>query len=153
MIIIAIAFGRSVMQASHNNMTRAPHNNNSRYYTRTRPHRTAYIRPHGRMAIRKKESTGEVQSKIKFLQVVHFAKTSELVDDDFLDRLEREGLSPSINEELVSVFLQVDEEQSGWFNRFASLLKKHPKYRSSSVQLQDVDGKTPRVFIILMPNC
>ena len=101
---------------------------------------------HHRMAIREKVGTGEVQSKIKFWEVVRFAQTSELVDDDFLDRLKREGLSPSINKELVSVFLQEDAKQSGWFKRLASLLREHPRYRSSSVQLQDVDGETPCVL-------
>ena len=97
------------------------------------------------MVIREEEGTGEVQSKIKFWEVVRFAQTSELVDDDFLERLKREGLSPSINEELVSVLLQADAKQSGWFNRFTSVLREHPKYRSSSVQLEDIDGETPRV--------
>ena len=98
------------------------------------------------MAIREEESTGEVQSKIRFWEVVRFAQTSELVDDDFLDRLKREGLSPSINKELVSVFLQEDAKQSGWFNRFASVVREHPKYRSSPAQLQNVDGETRRVL-------
>ena len=100
------------------------------------------------MAVRGEEGTGEVQSKIKFWEVVRFVQTSELVDDDFIERLKREGLSPSINEELVSVFLQADAKQSGWFNRFASVLREHPKYRSSSVQLQDIDGETPRVAVL-----
>ena len=105
------------------------------------------------MAVREEEGTGEVQSKIKFWEVVRFVQTSEPVDEDFLERLQREGLSPSINEELVSVLLQADAKQSGWFNRFTSVLREHPKYRSSSVQLQDIDGETPRFCSITVFSC
>ena len=78
-----------------------------------------------------------LKSKIEFWDVVNHARKSELVKDEFVDRLMREGLSTNTNEELVTQFLKEITVQSGWFDRFTSILGGISKYRYLAVQLND----------------
>ena len=83
---------------------------------------------------RRKET---LKSKIGFWEIVFHARKSELVKDEFVDRLMREGLSANTNEELVTQFLKEITVQSGWFDRFLCILGDLPKYRPLAVQLND----------------
>ena len=83
---------------------------------------------------RRKET---LKSKMEFWEIVHHARKSELVKDEFVDRLMREGLSAKSNEELVTKFLKEITVQSGWFDRFTSILGGISKYRHLAVQLND----------------
>ena len=83
---------------------------------------------------RKKET---LKSKIEFWDVVNHARKSALIKDEFVDRLMREGLSANTNEELVTKFLKEITVQSGWFDRFTSILGGISEYRSLAVQLND----------------
>ena len=83
---------------------------------------------------RKKET---LKSKMEFWEIVHHARKSELVKDKFVDRLMREGLSANTNGELVTQFLKEITVQSGWFDRFTSILEGISKYRHLAMQLND----------------
>ena len=92
---------------------------------------------------RRKET---LKSKMEFWEIVPHARKSELVKDKFVDRLMREGLSANTNEELVTQFLKEITFQSGWFDRFTSILGGISKYRSLAVQLND--GEIGRNIIL-----
>ena len=83
---------------------------------------------------RRKET---LKSKLEFWEIVFHARKSELVKDEFVDRLMREGLSANTNEELVTKFLREITVQSGWFDRFTSILGGSSQYRYLAVQLND----------------
>ena len=80
---------------------------------------------------------GTLKSKVEFWEIVHHARKSELVKDEFVDQLMRKGLSANTNEELVTQFLKEITVQSGWFDRFLCILGDLPKYRPLAVQLND----------------
>ena len=86
-----------------------------------------------REVLEKKEET--LKCKMGFWEIVHHARKSELVKDEFVDRLMREGLSANTNEELVTKFLKEITVQSGWFDRFTSILGGSSQYRYLAVQL------------------
>ena len=83
---------------------------------------------------RRKET---LKREVNFWQTIHAARKSELVEDEFVDRLRREGLSTSTNGELIVKFLKEITVQSGWFDRFLRVLRDNPKHRSLAVQLND----------------
>ena len=74
---------------------------------------------------------------MEFWEIVFHARKSELVKDEFVGCLMREGLSANSNEELVTKFLKEITVQSGWFDRFTSILGGISKYRHLAVQLND----------------
>ena len=89
-----------------------------------------------------------LKSKIEFWEIVHHARKSELVKDEFVDRLMREGLSANTNEELVTKLLKEITVQSGWFDRFTSILGGSSQYRYLAVQLNDGEfGRNIIIFI------
>ena len=89
---------------------------------------------------RKKET---LKSEVNFWQIVHHARKSELVGDEFVDDLQREGLilSTNTNGELIVKFLKGIAVRSGWFARFLSVLRDNPKHRLLAEQLDDGEFK------------
>ena len=85
---------------------------------------------------RRKET---LKSEVNFWQIVHPARKCELVGDEFVDDLQREGyrLSTDTNGELIVKFLKEIAAQSGWFARFLSVLRDNPKHQSLAEQLDD----------------
>ena len=94
-----------------------------------------------------------LKSKMEFWEIVHHARKSELVKDEFVDRLMREGLSTNTNEELVTQFLKEITVQSGWFDRFTSILGGSSQYRHLAVQLNDGEfGRNIETCLLLNYN-